>query len=639
MNYRAQLSVITTIAVLVILTYFSWPPVITGFAGFTAGIEANLTIWDETDNESFEYANQTRYPGDIVFFFANYTNATDGTILNNTIANCSINFSTSPAMYDMWFNETKLLWEFNATFFSSNPEYNFSVNCSALGTDYDNLTAADNFTISDNITPSLTVDSPVNGTVYGTALIDLNFIASDDYAIDTCWYTDVNGSNNTLSSCANTTFTANEGENNITVYANDTSNNINSTQIFFIVDTTPPSITITSPQNASVFYTDNISLEFTVFDANLDSCWYELSDSSIYDLPGCANTTIVLPQGKWWLRVWANDSASNTNSTPNIDFTIWTQFVTVCSFGCNFTNINDALAYVNGTVNSVIVNESGNYALNDSYYVTGEVTQTGISQWFGEIEAPCTIILSEGPVNLSCNNNWLIGAGAGAAICSNASQTTVEECNIRDFEAGIFFNSVSGGIIRRNELRNMSTAIGLRNSTNIDIYNNSIANVTGGLGIGVGFDTSVNIYFANNSCTDGGMIEMIGQSPGYGDIDNLTFTNNVLSNCSFKAFSAEYLRFSNNTVRNTSTAFLFTDITPWVFTNLLGNVSKINVINNFIENADVGIYYSGVSEGVVANNNVRSINYSFVLDVSQDILIENNTFIGGYGGILINSTP
>jgi len=650
MRYRGQISISMALVILGILLYFSWPIKITGFAGFTAGTEANLTIWDETDNESLAYANQTRYPGDIVFFFANYTNATDGTILNNTIANCSINFSINSSLYDMWFNETKQLWEFSTIFSSSNPNYNFSVNCSALGTDYDNLTATDNFKISDNITPSLIVESPINGTNYSSPLMELKFTASDDYLIDRCWYTNTTGQNITLSNCSNTTFYAKVGTNNITVYVNDTSNNINSTQIFFTVDLTTPNVNLISPKNYDVFYTtnetENISIEFTATDnLAIDKCWYELSNGSLYDLPNCENTTILLPYGQWIINISANDSAGNI-ATAGVLFDVYTSLVTVCSSGCNFTNINDALSYVNGTNISVLVNESGTYVLNSSYYLLqGTVNLTGNETTFGIVEGPVSILLMQGPVNFNCNfksltiNNTLY-SGAVASIADN---TVIENCTI--YNSGIGVTKITDAMIKNNAIYNpIGAGIISFNSTNINILNNTIRNVSGDVAVAVVVEKTNNALISNNSiniCNSSLSnfgIYAIGKTAAPGDFDNISVRNNVLrNNCSVFGFSMDDAAFSNNTLENDS-VFYFSDV--FIIPLFTANITNINVTNNYINNANASaIFYSGVVGGVVANNTIRNVNISYYLDVSQNILIENNSFSGIYGGLIINSTP
>jgi len=116
---------------------------ITGLAGYSTSANANLTIWDETDNSSFPFAGQTRYVDEQVFFFANFTNSTN--ILNDSTANVSIciNF-TQQECGNMTFNSSAQLWQFGTTaYYLGKKGWNVTA-VSVAG----NLAAQDNVTIN-----------------------------------------------------------------------------------------------------------------------------------------------------------------------------------------------------------------------------------------------------------------------------------------------------------------------------------------------------------------------------------------------------------------------------------------------------------------------------------------------------------
>ncbi|MFH1222282.1 MAG: right-handed parallel beta-helix repeat-containing protein, partial [Candidatus Micrarchaeota archaeon] len=203
----------------------------------------------------------------------------------------SSNSTTSP----LFVNFTGLadgLYYFNATAYTD------------LGSS--NSTETRNVTI-DTIAPALTIQSPANIT-YNTTNISLNFTISP---ASYCWYILNSDPAQDLPSCANTTFIAVEGANNITVYANDSVNNINSSTVYFSVDTIPPSITVESPANIT-YNTTSIDLNYTVSTAS--SCWYVLNAGAATNLPSCANTNITAIEGANNITVYANDSLGNTNS-------------------------------------------------------------------------------------------------------------------------------------------------------------------------------------------------------------------------------------------------------------------------------------------------------------------------------------
>jgi hypothetical protein len=86
--------------------------------------------------------------------------------------------------------------------------------------------------IPDTTPPVITISSPIS-TTYATHIIPLNVAA--DETIST-WLYSLNGAAN-VSFTPDTTITASEGTNTITVYASDMAGNWNSKAVSFIVDT------------------------------------------------------------------------------------------------------------------------------------------------------------------------------------------------------------------------------------------------------------------------------------------------------------------------------------------------------------------------------------------------------------------
>jgi len=195
-----------------------------------------------------------------------------------------------------------------------------------------------NFTIStDTVYPQINITHPLNLTNTTNTQININY-TRDDANLDTCWYTRNAGeTNTTLSSCGNITgVTWYEGKNNITVWVNDTANNVNSSSITFTLDTVVPNVTISFPQNEENYADNNtISLNYTVAESTtvISSCWYNVYLTtpimiaiSNTTLATCANTTFSLPGGdyNYQLNFYANDSLNNINHTVT-DFGIRTE--------------------------------------------------------------------------------------------------------------------------------------------------------------------------------------------------------------------------------------------------------------------------------------------------------------------------
>jgi len=164
----------------------------------------------------------------------------------------------------------------------------------------------------DSVPPTVTVYSPQNIT-YLTADVPLS--VSADEVIDTWWYSLNAGGNTTFS--PNTTITALEGSNSLTVYANDSLGNIGSSSVSFSVDSTPPTVTVYSPQNTTYSSTD-IPLSVSA-DEPTDTWWYDLNSGG--NITFSPNTSITAQEGSNSLTVYANDSLGNIGSS-SVSFSV-----------------------------------------------------------------------------------------------------------------------------------------------------------------------------------------------------------------------------------------------------------------------------------------------------------------------------
>lgn len=180
----------------------------------------------------------------------------------------------------------------------------------------------------DTTYPSLTIVYPPNNTNHSINTLNVNYSASDTN-LDSCWYSnDTMTINTTLTSCENiTTVTWAEGNHNVTIWVNDSANNVNSSMIFFAIDTTAPNLQVDEPQEGNNYANNNsIDLNFSVLDNTLvvDTCWYKvdlvsppLNAIDNTTISSCANTTFALPGGdeQYTLTFWVNDTLNNINTT------------------------------------------------------------------------------------------------------------------------------------------------------------------------------------------------------------------------------------------------------------------------------------------------------------------------------------
>lgn len=119
----------------------------------------------------------------------------------------------------------------------------------------------------------------------------------------------------------NQSFATLEDFSSFVVYANDTFGNSNSTALSFAYDTIAPTISITSPVSSipSHVIGDNLTLNTTITDTNLDTCWYEYNGANV-TIDGCQSgvlnsTSFLYVYGVDTITAYANDSLGNTNSS------------------------------------------------------------------------------------------------------------------------------------------------------------------------------------------------------------------------------------------------------------------------------------------------------------------------------------
>ncbi|GEM_PF-958077 len=111
-------------------------PVWLGFSSYISAGTAALDIWNQNDTGK-TYAGITKYAGEVVTFFANYTNVTTG--INITGATCMFNLTGASAT-NMSYNDTIGLYFINKTVASAGATF-YTVNCTASGHTSLNTTA------------------------------------------------------------------------------------------------------------------------------------------------------------------------------------------------------------------------------------------------------------------------------------------------------------------------------------------------------------------------------------------------------------------------------------------------------------------------------------------------------------------
>jgi hypothetical protein len=184
-------------------------------------------------------------------------------------------------------------------------------------------------TYDTGIPPDINITYPINNTEYSINTVDVNYTVSD-VALGYCWYSnDTYTVNTSLSaaqgSCSNiTTVVWSQGQHNVTVWVNDTANNLNWSIVTFNVsaDLTAQDINFTmppTPPNATVTTNTSVEINVSITEANLDEVKF------------------------------------NWNASNETIFKINSQVVEV-----NFTNLTTltSLEFNNGSVTSALFNDS-----------------------------------------------------------------------------------------------------------------------------------------------------------------------------------------------------------------------------------------------------------------------------------------
>jgi hypothetical protein len=203
----------------------------------------------------------------------------------------------------------------------------------------------------DTHNPVVTIINPEDGEIFNTTNITLEYSALNSIAVDSCWYILNGGPIVPLTSCGNITFLGAEGNNNITVYANDTANNTGFHSHLFLIDTIAPVVAVQSPTGNH--NTRFLPLNYTASDVNLVSCWYAANLTYNVTLGSCSNVSFSSPEGvNITVTVYAIDIAGNIGAGASVYSDDYTAPSVVLLFPLNSTYFNTTLN-VNYSVSDV----------------------------------------------------------------------------------------------------------------------------------------------------------------------------------------------------------------------------------------------------------------------------------------------
>jgi hypothetical protein len=186
-----------------------------------------------------------------------------------------------------------------------------------------NIGTAEVMIIKDFESPTININSPSSGNVFGVSAPSFNVRIAEDY-IDTMWYTLDGGLHNytfTTNSTVNQTAwdAMDNGAITLRFYANDTLGHIGSAGVNIIKDTVAPVIIINSPAEGETFGNTAPLFNITITEDNLDSIWYSFDGGlTTYTIinSGTFDQTAwtALSQGNVTITFYARDLAGNEAS-------------------------------------------------------------------------------------------------------------------------------------------------------------------------------------------------------------------------------------------------------------------------------------------------------------------------------------
>ncbi len=209
----------------------------------------------------------------------------------------------------------------------------------------------------DTSPPLITIHSPTNATLADqTPLLNATFNEVVNYT----WYSLDDASNSTpvkgVSNLSLNLSTLSEGTHSISVYANDSAGNLNSTKVYFTVDVSAPNVYFNSPRDIT-YYNSSVFLNLSITDSTG-------VNATVYSVDAGANKSYTGPvwitglsNGTHDIVVFSNDSAGNLNIT-NVSFSL--DFINesvskVVNASGSWGNVTTSLVYINLSTTRALV--------------------------------------------------------------------------------------------------------------------------------------------------------------------------------------------------------------------------------------------------------------------------------------------
>src|SRR3989338_577877 len=368
------------------------------------GNDISLAAWDTTDS----VLKNVLEP---IYFYANFTNLTSMQSINCSEINCTLSENSTgswSSTLNMTFNATTLLYERNISFSKVNLSY-YNISCTINWTQtisaidsfqagWLNITIAlSNYNISPN--KNMTISGHINKSD-GSNVSNYNISI---YLNGTQLFYD--GTSNLLTTALgkspNTTvygdytynFTSLSTDGKYEIKVNLTYSGISaSMNLSFVVNSTPPTVSLDLPSNGTAQKDGNVTFKYTPSDGRLDSCIFYNNFNGSW-LPNITQASLTsgsqqtiyinLTNGTYIWNVWCNNTLGNSafNST---NFTITVDTIKpsitlnspVYDYNTSSTSISFNWTAVDNLDNELLCNLTINSTVNASYIPSINGTKT-----------------------------------------------------------------------------------------------------------------------------------------------------------------------------------------------------------------------------------------------------------------------
>ena len=319
--------------------------------------------------------------------------------------------------------------------------------------------------LPDTTAPNVSIIYPAN-TTYTQVVNHINLTFSD---ADSCWYSTNNWATNTSFVCANnaTGLTASQGNNIWHVGVNDTSNNINMTNVTFFVDSIKPLISygIFTETNNTNISRGNLVLNASATDSNFVNMTHRIYNSA-HVLVGSSVSTALsnltnftgLSDGLYYFNTTALDILANSNSTETRQVRIDTANPQI-SYGTrtetNNTVITRSNIFINATVSDDtfanmtfnLYNSSHSNVKNQTNFTTTAFANfTGLSDGLYYFNVSTVDLLLH--TNQTTTYNITIDTTAPNATVVSPSGTVTSQQQTIDVDADAGFDACTINITR-----------------------------------------------------------------------------------------------------------------------------------------------------------------------------------------------